>query len=51
MFSVKYQLALNDVYGLRTPGSLSQYTQTQSYIHMLTDMLDPEKQIEFRVKL
>ena len=47
MFSVKYQLALNDVYGLRTPGSLSQYTQTQSYIQMLTDMLDPEKQIEF----
>jgi len=47
MFSVKYQLALNDVYGFRNPGSLSQYTQTQSYIQMLTDFLDPEKQIRF----
>ena len=47
MFSVNYQLALNDIYGIRTPGSLSQYANTQSYIQMVSDMLDPEKQIEF----
>lgn len=47
MFSVNYQLALNDVYGVRSGGSMSEYAQTQSYIQMLSDMLDPEKQIEF----
>ena len=47
MFSVNYQLALNDVYGLRAPGNMSNYAITQSYIQMLGDMLAPEKAIRF----
>ena len=36
MFSVNYQLALNDVYGIRAPGNMSDYYITQSYIQMLS---------------
>ena len=47
MFSVDYQLALSDVYGIRAPGNMSQYAITQSYIQMLKDMLSPEKSVRF----
>lgn len=47
MFSVRYQMALNDTYGLRYGGDLSNYYITQSYIQLLADFLDPEKQIRF----
>lgn len=47
LFSVQYQLALNDVMGIRNPGSLTQYTITQQHISMMQDILDPEKRIRF----
>lgn len=47
IFSVPYQLALNDVYGIRDPGSLTQYTMTMQHIQMIQDILDPEKMIRF----
>lgn len=47
IFSVPYQLALNDVYGIRSPGSITDYTMTQSHIQMIQDYLDPEKAIRF----
>ena len=47
IFSVPYQLALNDVYGIRNPGSIIDYTMTQSHIQMIQDYLDPEKAIRF----
>ena len=47
MFSVNYQLALSDVYGIRAPGNMSQYAITQGYIQMLQDMLSPEKAVRF----
>lgn len=47
IFSVPYQLALNDVYGIRNPGSLTDYTITQQHIQMIQDYLDPEKMIRF----
>ncbi len=47
MFSVRYQMALQDLYGLRSAGDMSNYYITQSYISLLADFLDPEKQIRF----
>ena len=47
IFSVPYQLALNDVYGIRNPGSIIDFTMTQSHIQMIQDYLDPEKAIRF----
>lgn len=47
MFSVRYQMALNDTYGLRYGGDMTNYYITQSYISLLADLLDPEKQIRF----
>jgi hypothetical protein len=47
MFSVRYQMALNDSYGLRYGGDMTNYYITQSYISLLADFLDPEKQIRF----
>ncbi len=32
MFSVRYQTALQDVYGLRSMGDMANYAITQSYI-------------------
>ena len=46
-FSLNYQMALNDVYGVRAPGNMSEYAITQSYLTMLSDMLSPEKAIRF----
>jgi hypothetical protein len=47
MFSVPYQIALNDMYGLRAPGSLINYTMTQQHLELMRDYLDPEKMIRF----
>lgn len=35
MFSVSYQLALNDLYGLRNPGDLIHYSMTRQYLSLL----------------
>jgi hypothetical protein len=50
MFDAKYQIALNDLYGLRTNtygDSLIGYNLTRSHMQMLQDMLTPEKSIQF----
>ena len=47
MFSVRYQTALQDLYGLRSAGDMANYYITQSYISLLSDFLSPEKQIRF----
>ncbi len=47
MFSIRYQTALQDLYGLRSAGDMSNYYITQSYISLLSDFLSPEKQIRF----
>jgi len=47
LFSIPYQLALNDIYGIRSPGSLINYTMTQQHLEMIRDYLDPEKMIRF----
>jgi hypothetical protein len=48
IFNIRYQLALNDFYGLRTgQTNLNYYVSTMQYIEMLEQLLDPEKQIRF----
>jgi hypothetical protein len=50
MFDARYQIALNDLYGLRTntySDSLIGYNYTRSHMQMLQDMLTPEKAITF----
>ena len=48
IFNIRYQLALNDFYGLRTgQTNLNYYVSTMQYIEMLQQLLDPEKQIRF----
>ena len=50
MFDAKYQIALNDLYGLRTntySDSLISYDITRRHMQMLQDMLTPEKTLEF----
>lgn len=50
MFDAKYQMALNDLFGLRTNtygDSLIGYNLTRSHMQMLQDMLTPEKSIRF----
>ena len=50
MFDAKYQIALNDLYGLRTNtygDSLIGYNITRSHMQMLQDMLTPEKSVNF----
>ena len=48
MFSIRYQMALERYsYGLRYGGDMTNYYITQSYIKLLADLLDPEKQIRF----
>jgi len=48
MFDVRYQMALNDYFGLNS-GSLSmaQYDSTRRYMSLIQQMLSPEKQIRF----
>lgn len=50
MFDARYQIALNDLYGLRTntySDSLISYDITRRHMQMLQDMLTPEKTVEF----
>jgi hypothetical protein len=50
MFDARYQIALNDLYGLRTntySQSLITYAITRSHMQMLQDLLTPEKTFEF----
>ena len=47
MFDVRYQLALNDFYGLRSGQTMTQYTITQQHISLLQQLLDPEFQFDF----
>ena len=48
MFDVRYQMALNDIYGLRTGmGGMAQYDMTKRHLSMIQQMLDPEKMIRF----
>jgi hypothetical protein len=50
MFDARYQIALNDLYGLRTntySDSLISYDITRRHMQMLQDMLTPEKTLEF----
>ena len=50
MFDARYQIALNDMYGLRTntySDSLISYNITRSHMQMLQDMLTPEKAVTF----
>ncbi len=50
MFDARYQIALNDLYGLRTntySNSLQTYNYTRSHMQMLQDLLTPEKSIRF----
>jgi len=48
MFDVRYQMALNDFYGIRTGlGSISNYDITKRHLSLLQQMLDPEKMIRF----
>lgn len=50
MFDARYQIALNDLYGLRTntySDSLISYDLTRRHMQMLQDMLTPEKSVEF----
>ena len=48
MFDVRYQMSLNDFYGVRTGmGGISQYNITKNHLALLQQMLDPEKMIRF----
>lgn len=50
MFDARYQIALNDLYGLRTntySDSLQIYNYTRSHMQMLQDLLTPEKAVRF----
>ena len=47
IFDLRYQLALNDFYGLRSGGTMTQYTITQQHISLLQQLLDPEFQFDF----
>lgn len=50
MFDARYQIALNDLYGLRTntySQSMITYSMTRSHMQMLQDLLTPEKTLEY----
>ncbi len=48
LFDVRYQMALNDFYGLRNPNqSMVQYTITKNHLGLIQDILSPEKSIRF----
>jgi len=52
LFDVRYQMALNDFYGIRTGlGNIANYDITKRHLSLIQQMLDPEKMIRFsRVK-
>ena len=46
MFDVRYQMALNDFYGVRTGmGNMAQYDITKRHLALIQQMLDPEKAV------
>mgnify|MGYP003654302311 CR=1 FL=1 len=48
LFDVRYQMALNDFYGLRNPNqSMMHYNITKQHLSMIQDILSPEKSIRF----
>ena len=48
MFDVRYQMALNDFYGLRNPNqSMVNYSITKQHLSLIQDILSPEKSIRF----
>ena len=48
MFNVRYQMALNDFYGIRSGSiTLLNYDMVKRNLEMIGDMLDPEKRIRF----
>jgi hypothetical protein len=48
LFDVRYQMALNDFYGLRNPNqSLMHYDITKRHLSLVQDILSPEKMIRF----
>ena len=48
LFDVRYQMALNDFYGLRNPNqSMIQYNITKNHLSLIQDILSPEKHIRF----
>jgi len=48
IFDVRYQIALNDFYGLRTGlGNISYYDMTQRHLSLIQQILDPEKALRF----
>ena len=48
LFDVRYQMALNDFYGLRNPNqSMIQYDITKRHLSLIQDILAPEKSIRF----
>ncbi|HIJ11495.1 TPA: hypothetical protein HA278_05550 [Candidatus Woesearchaeota archaeon] len=48
LFDVRYQMALNDFYGIRTGmGGMANYDITKKHLSLIQDMLDPEKAIRF----
>ena len=50
LFDARYQIALNDLYGLRTntySQSMITYAITRSHMQMLQDLLTPEKTLEY----
>jgi hypothetical protein len=48
LFDVRYQMALNDFYGIRTGmGNIHHYDITKRHLSLLQQMLDPEKMIRF----
>tara|TARA_Y100001972_G_C7570933_1_gene286575 strand:+ start:140 stop:892 length:753 start_codon:yes stop_codon:yes gene_type:complete len=48
LFDVRYQIALNDFYGIRTGmGNISHYDITKRHLNLIQQILDPEKAIRF----
>ena len=48
LFDVRYQMALNDFYGIRTGlGNIHNYDIVKRHLNLLQQMLDPEKMIRF----
>jgi hypothetical protein len=48
MFDIRYQMALNDFYGLRSGlSNLSYYNSIKSHLSLIQQTLDPEKNIRF----
>lgn len=48
IFNVRYQMALNDFYGVRSGMiSMTNFVTTMQYMEMIQQLLDPQKQIRF----